>query len=777
MGFAHADCVQSLQHTLPPWERSIGSPAPLWNTPHRRSSVYNVYSARLRMQDFRLEELTLAPSERERLSLRILAQPTGSADAGASLLFVGELPGDAEKSGKILEILLEVFEHAVQIPTGSSSEEAIACFERGIANVNQALSSLAGEGHVEWVGSLHLALGLIEQDSLHLARCGQVRGFLLRQNQLIDILRTPSGEPETPLKAFANIVSGRIEPGDRLLVTTPQLLDYLSQEKIRRILLSGSPDLAKMEFTSLLSPEGGVDGSFAMVLMERVGAAEAPALVRVPTPVASVSEATSRRMAPRRSPSSRPDASGMPSDFPAEAMAADVSEAGVMRSLSAGVASPPRSVSSSSAKPLAAATRALAGAGASLKQLFGPKPSRRVASGVNVPPPVSLGRASTRFFPDLFHQMSRFALRIRRLPPLSQALFFGSILAVIVLAVSLTVGSSRRNAKQVEQAHTSRIASVQQDIKRASDMLLYKDEAGARRLLADAGKRLDGLVASGEASSAEAEPLRKASSVATDQIDRVTRLSALKASTTIATPGILGLLQYGDDRLAYSDMSVLVLADSTSSVRATVPEDDGGLIVRMFQDPTGNEAVALRSDGSFLAFDLVKGTFSSLTGPTIDPAQLAAGQLYNRNLYALDADGGRILKFSRSSDGFSPATVWTKDSALVGASSLAVDGGVYVLRPDGSVLHYFSGDKQSFALTLPSLAFSGATHLATSADNPRLILLDPGTSRISVFDKKTGVLLSQQIAPVFADALDLVSSPDGSKATVLTKDASYEVSL
>ena len=79
---------------------------------------------------------------------------------------------------------------------------------------------------------------------------------------------------------------------------------------------------------------------------------------------------------------------------------------------------------------------------------------------------------------------------------------------------------------------------------------------------------------------------------------------------------------------------------------------------------------------------------------------------------------------------------------------MAVDGDIYVLTKNGSLLRYRSGAKDSFKIKGLEVALNGPLQVYTSVDLQSLYVLDKGNNRIVVLDKegnlKTQYLFTQE---------------------------------
>jgi hypothetical protein len=144
------------------------------------------------------------------------------------------------------------------------------------------------------------------------------------------------------------------------------------------------------------------------------------------------------------------------------------------------------------------------------------------------------------------------------------------------------------------------------------------------------------------------------------------------------------------------------------------------------------------------------------------------------NFYVLDTKKG-VLKFSGSS--YSESSYFSGDAPdLSRATSMTIDGSVWILFSNGNLEKYTKGAKDTFSIKGLSEAFSKPTRVITTADTQKLYVLDPGSSRIVVL-KKDGTFETQYKADVLRNAKEVDISEKDRKAYILSGSKVYELSL
>lgn len=149
----------------------------------------------------------------------------------------------------------------------------------------------------------------------------------------------------------------------------------------------------------------------------------------------------------------------------------------------------------------------------------------------------------------------------------------------------------------------------------------------------------------------------------------------------------------------------------------------------------------------------------------------------DRNIYFLVPSENQIYKFQFLETGgnYSPALNWLKESlVLEEAVDMAIDGSIWILLKDGTVINLFTGKKQPFSFKGLSSSLTSSTAIYTHPNLKYLYIADG--NRVAVFEKN-GQFVRQFKGEVLAGLVDLWVSADEKILFLLTKDKIYKVSL
>ena len=120
-----------------------------------------------------------------------------------------------------------------------------------------------------------------------------------------------------------------------------------------------------------------------------------------------------------------------------------------------------------------------------------------------------------------------------------------------------------------------------------------------------------------------------------------------------------------------------------------------------------------------------------------DASQAKDAAVYEGNLYILGDSA--IYKYSDAAIGNSQKKLWLGGLTDSNKLSLAVDGNVYILNADGTVIKYFKGKEES-RVNL-NFKFDYQARLLTNKNSPYFYVADYSEKRIRVFDKVAGSLI------------------------------------
>lgn len=150
--------------------------------------------------------------------------------------------------------------------------------------------------------------------------------------------------------------------------------------------------------------------------------------------------------------------------------------------------------------------------------------------------------------------------------------------------------------------------------------------------------------------------------------------------------------------------------------------------------------------------------------------------IYLDNIYVLDKKQKQILKFVATENGYSNINYLAQGLApdFSKASSMTIDGSIFVLLTDGTIEKFTRGKEDRFAVSSLDKPFSSPSRIFTNIDTKNLYILDNGNSRIVVLNKE-GVYQTQYQADILKSAKDFEILEKDKKIYVLSENKIYEI--
>ncbi len=244
-----------------------------------------------------------------------------------------------------------------------------------------------------------------------------------------------------------------------------------------------------------------------------------------------------------------------------------------------------------------------------------------------------------------------------------------------------------------------------------------------------------------------------------DQLNEIDGVAVLYFLPSVASLGNAQLRQ-----IAATDQDVFMLDGASRVFRYVVndvsgvsnPESGDGVILKT-GDKVGNTTVgAIKllvsaprqdkanivavTDNAFLWYDLEAKQWSAQTmSDAKNWGDLRAIESFGGNVYLLDAKNNQIYRYTPTANGYSAqATPYFPENStqdLSQAVDMAIDGDIWILNSDGTVLRYRGGTQIQFELGVLPTPLKTPVAIFTRPEVDSLYIADAGNQRIVEFDK------------------------------------------
>lgn len=635
-----------------------------------------------------------------------------------------DVPGD-EIGELIFEVMKNYFFHNLE-------RDASARFEDMLKEINHVVREKQEALQVKFISKVHVIVAAISGEALFLAQHGAGEGYLVRKryvSNLTDGLSDSKNEEDF----FTNIASGELQTGDFVLLSSTRLLRYITQSDLGR-LMAETPQLnAALE---------AISDAVSLDLMEQMSVMGIHVQEKLPE--------------------SGPEGSG------------EEEETLTVKETSAGKAG----------QALKTLDFHFGRATASLKLHLG-KLIRKKEEEVS--PETSVADASRDIIEEQqeaeIKAQSLFSPILRVFKEWKELRRDRILLTLIVVVIVLLAGTwAVRHQGQKHQYITeleTKLETVEMDINTAKTTGMY-DKETAQTLLDEAEALALEVLNSGYLRAKASEYLI-AIEEQRDYLDNVTRIEAptVFVDFTTKNPAMnaLGILPFDDHFYVYEYNQLYeVILDQ---IEDPVQIDDEEVVIDAAYYEEEDAIMFLTKAGRVIEY--VDGQFSFVDTSDLAWHSGVALQVYNSRIYILDSVNGQVWKYSPSRDGYGNAEGYITDTTdIKGAQSIAIDGTVYVLQDDGSLVQFSAGENTNFLVKKGPVAdLSGAQVVYAELDMSQVFVLDLNTSRVLVYikDVRSGDLVySRQYVLDNAEELrDVYFDKEANRIYVLGKTKIYQI--
>ncbi len=593
-------------------------------------------------------------------------------------------------------------------------------FENALAQINEELSKLVVMGKTHWLGKLNAALAVKLENRLCVATTGKISALLFRDGNFTSVSDSPVNP--NPLKTFENFSEGKIRLDDLLIISTTQLFNHISVDRIKKILQSQELPEAAQEIIQILQNNIGPEVACGTILALQAepSATEAEAPVDLQTYIPPTIESRTK-------------------DATWSDKAKNVVTTGsqIGKNFAADIKNKLNSENRPSLRGLVEKNR---NALAMVQEKF--------------------SKVTKTVQPDA----------VRDYSPYKKFFFFSAIILVVVLLANIGLAKyfqGRQEQVQVTQANIETLQKLADD---ANAAILYGDEPKALELIGELKTQLDGLTNLPEEQVEQVDKIKSQLAELDNKLNKVTDSNVEELGTLTNAEHLISLPSYVGTE---SGRTVVSFSKTNSSIQDNALQTSESIVRSIYL--RNNLAVIYNGTELFIwnfQTGLVQGAFSESV-PTRDNA--VGLKLYppNNRVYMIDKSKGEVVNFLTSDRGFSsPGVSVSGRDELKTASDLAIDSNIYVAT-QGTILKFNAGELQDF-----NPAFSGSlsdkAKLYTEVAYNNLYILDPGNKRIIVLDKQ-GALITTLTSPRFDNLIDFSIDEANKVIYVLNGDALLKI--
>lgn len=330
------------------------------------------------------------------------------------------------------------------------------------------------------------------------------------------------------------------------------------------------------------------------------------------------------------------------------------------------------------------------------------------------------------------------------------------ILAVTVASIALlfinitTTGlENKKDQEAISLAETAR--TIEQKQNQIEANLLYGNEDMIKKLLTDTKDLLDKLPKSEVNGNLYQnyfnkynEQLEKIRHVET--LDNLLVLSDFSKLDETADPSNLIIVPSKENFIYSSDLkkktiykfsikdkaaSAIFIGTTTNDLK--FPSADKNNLYYLSK----NQVVIFNASTEKISFAPIK-----ITG---NEENIVSAKAFNNNLYLVNRLDGQVYRHTYVANSFSGGERWLDQAAdLSKASSIDINGMVYIAKTDGQMLKFLKGGEEKLILDSVEPAISDNVKLLVGTDEAYYYLLEPAQKRLLIFEGSGKFILQYQ---------------------------------
>lgn len=346
-----------------------------------------------------------------------------------------------------------------------------------------------------------------------------------------------------------------------------------------------------------------------------------------------------------------------------------------------------------------------------------------------------------------------FKLKNSKLSSKNRALIISLPVIAIILIFSINSIKQKNNRLALEE----RFSEIATEISRQESMIeakmLYDDREGASNLLLEVNNLIAELPKDLKNKEALYEEINKKAFELQERIYRIRRVANIEKLYDFGELNVKKLAFLGENLYAANNDGIFKLDGSENPEKIETEKNIDNYSIKNY-NYNNVDYLAFFNNQKITTLNINSDALSTANVSGYEAENgLISFALYSTNLYLLDRENNEIRVHRRAGANYGAGSNWLKEAAdLSKAQDFYIDGSIYILNNDGSVLKYYTGQKEEYrALALEPLSLSFTRIIGTAT---KLYLLNSNEKRIAVLDKNSGALLNQYIFEDLAEITD-----------------------
>ncbi len=335
-------------------------------------------------------------------------------------------------------------------------------------------------------------------------------------------------------------------------------------------------------------------------------------------------------------------------------------------------------------------------------------------------------------------------------------------LSLIAIIINIQIA---RHSKQIEETNASYqqlVADIEKKGNQIEANLLYSNDKGAQNLFSELNALLENFPKDTEAQKKQYEDFQAKMK---NQLNKVRKAEVADSPEMIvdlininpgAMPDNLNLIPANNNLYSADSKqkSVYIIGVKDKTV-TTVTDLDAPITSLGISAVTSDNSIAYFNGTSVFELDVSANQLKNLSLTTTAVLNdFTAADAYGGRLYIINKTKNQIYRFAKSNGSYGAPVVWNNESLdLSKALDIAIDGYIYIINSDGSVIRLLRGNQTEFSLEQVDPVIQNPTLIKTSEGSDFIYVGEPKEKRVVVFDKK-GQFIIQYTSAAFDNLKD-----------------------
>jgi len=755
--------------------------------------------------NYKIAQFILTPPQHSQSALEIyVAQPDADKEALAGKLFaLFEVESSKAASLKIINFLINSLNHNYYQNEKMILRERVSTikiehiFESALAKTNKKLAEFLQAEKIKLNPEiLNLTIGVVYNDSLHFANLGKNKALLVYKGKtedkvkykLVDITEqtgaAESKKQPSAIKLFSNIISGAVPRGGYFILASETFGEYLSAKQIINIVTTLPPAGAAEQIKNTLGKINAYVPFLGLIIKNTSGLEIEEVKIKEPAASSKTSieslhvteEKTEKLLTPSGLVNVKkwsPFFSGLFNRF-SQKRTGQINRPAFL--LKDKIFTKRKADWLSFNKLFTGLKNGLVYFIGLLAYIF------KIITDKNALAALLAGVVNKirSSWQALRSSSLNIFLWYRNLRKINKILFSVFLLCLIVFSINLSWQNLKNKTLEKQEVITNLTTAIEQKQNQIDASLLYNNEAGAAKLLAEVKTLLGQLPQKDQKQIDRYRELAAKHQVQMEKISRVIRVSPVELAdftnfNQSAKP-INIILANGKIYSADVSASAIYSVDPASKLTTLVNSNNSEISRLDFPNLDKNDNIYYFSLNKTAVLDAKSDKLSVLGisySGNLD--KIIDFEQYNSRFYLADSAAGQIYRFTKNGSQLSGAIAWLNSKEdLTDATGLAIDGDLYMLKNNGELFKYTKGKKQDFTLAAVEPALNQASKIFVSQEQNFLYVLDALNKRLVVFDK-TGKFINQYMSDMFDNLRDFQIDEKNKKIYFLNNATVYMI--